>query len=173
MTDFPLLQQWLNTDFVTKWYAGEPTSLEGITETYSPYVDGREPVHAYIIKYDNLPIGYIQTERISDEPEWFQLIQPTAETANIDLYIGHPDYIHRGLGSFILIKCMRDFIFSQPDIEWCSIDPEVANHSAIRAYEKAGFKYWKTVYYADSANDLPTDNYLMRQSRTEFLANNP
>ena len=108
--DLPLLHQWLNTTFVTEWYSGEPTSLEGISELYGPYIDGREPNQSFLIIYDTTPIGYIQTYKIRDYPEWYQELQPTDEAAGLDLFIGHADYIHRGLGNFVVKNlCSKSF----------------------------------------------------------------
>jgi aminoglycoside 6'-N-acetyltransferase len=47
----------------------------------------------------------------------------------------------------------------------CIIDPEPANRIAIRAYEKAGFRYVKTVKVPAE----PQPAYLMRISRGDFF----
>lgn len=166
--DLPLMQQWLNTDFVTEWYSGEPTTLEGIREEYGPLIDGRDPTQAFLIIYDTTPIGYIQTYKFRDNPEWQAVVQPAEEAAGIDLFIGHPDYIHRGLGSFIIKKFLQEIVFSQPEIEICVIDPEPANKVAIRAYEKAGFTYWKTIPAGAFPNE--PEGYWLRLTKADFLA---
>jgi RimJ/RimL family protein N-acetyltransferase len=166
--DLPLMQQWLNTDFVTEWYSGEPTTLEGIREEYGPLIDGRDPTQAFLIIYDTTPIGYIQTYKFRDNPEWQAVVQPAEEAAGIDLFIGHPGYIHRGAGSFIIKKFLQEIVFSQPEIEICVIDPEPANKVAIRAYEKAGFTYWKTIPAGTFPNE--PEGYWLRLTKADFLA---
>lgn len=44
------------------------------------------------------------------------------------------------------------------DVESCIIDPEPTNKAAIRAYEKAGFKYEKTIQVPTEAEP----SYVMR-----------
>ncbi len=167
--DMPLLHQWLNTDFVKEWYQDEPTDLAGVTEQYRPLFDGSDPTQAFIIRYADTPIGYIQTYLIDDKPAWLEPLPPT-EVAGVDLYIGHPEYIHQGLGSDLLKKFMREFVFSQPQIKTCIIDPEPANKAAIQAYQKAGFIYWKTIH-DPIPDDAAEEHYIMRLARTAFEAN--
>ncbi len=166
--DFPLIHQWLNTSYVAQWWGQAAISLEKVNEEYSAYLDGSDPIQPFLIVYDTLPIGEIQTYRLSDYPEWHQIIEPTEESAGVDIFIGHPDYIHRGLGSSILKKFIAEIVFAQEGIEGCIIDPDPANKNAIRAYEKAGFKYWKTTVGGETPD---TVSYIMRLSKPEFLAN--
>ncbi len=168
MVDLPLMYQWLNTDFVMQWYGREPITLEQVNKEYGDYIEGRDVPQPYLIRYDTLPIGYIQTYKISDDPDWAKALEPTEEAAGIDLFIGHADYIHRGLGSFVLKRFMQEIIFSQPEIESCLIDPDTENKVAIRAYEKAGFVYWKTIPEEDGPPEA--ENHVMRITKSEFLA---
>jgi RimJ/RimL family protein N-acetyltransferase len=45
----------------------------------------------------------------------------------------------------LLKKFLKDIVFSKKEITTCIIGPEPNNARAIKAYEKAGFKYIKTV----------------------------
>lgn len=56
-------------------------------------------------------------------------------------------------------------VFGKTDAESCIVGPEPANQVAIRAYEKAGFRYLKTVEVTEE--DQP--EYLMRVTRDDFL----
>ena len=149
-TDMPLMLQWLTTDFVAQWYEEEPTTVEGMRELYGPTIEGTEPNKSFITMYGSTPIGYIQTYKIKDYPEWFATLQPTNEAAGVDIFIGHPDYIHQGLGSFIMRQFLKEQVFSHPEIESCILDVDPANKVAIRTYEKAGFTYWKPIWDKDS-----------------------
>ncbi len=165
-SDLPLIHQWLNTPSVTEWYSGEPTTLEGINEVYGPYIDGREPNQSFLIMYDTTPIGYIQTYKIRDYPEWYEELQPTEEAAGLDIFIGHADYIHRGLGSFVVKKFMQEIVFSQPEIESCILDVDPNNKVVLRTYQKAGFIYWKTIWDKQSSSEQAA----MKITKAEFLA---
>ncbi|HEX2910156.1 MAG TPA: GNAT family N-acetyltransferase [Chloroflexia bacterium] len=168
LSDLPLMHQWLNTPFVYEWYGGHPETFENIVQEYTPYIEGREPNDSFLIMYDTIPIGYIQTYKIRDYPEWWQAVQPTEEAAGVDLFIGHPDYIHQGLGGFLLNKFLREIVFAPPEIESCIIDPATANKVAIKAYEKAGFRYWKTIMDIEEDNPDP-ESHLMRVTRAELF----
>ena len=55
-------------------------------------------------------------------------------------------------------------LFADQAIESCIIDPVVSNRGAIRAYEKAGFRFLKEITNTGAAEA----QYLMRISRAEF-----
>ena len=77
------------------------------------------------------------------------------------MFVGEIDYIHKGLGAIILRKFLEVIVFGQRNTPSCIIGPEPSNIVAIRAYAKAGFKYWKTIHAPDE--DEP--EYLMRIAR--------
>ncbi len=79
----------------------------------------------------------------------------------VDLFIGDARYLHKGLDASILKGFLRDVIFAHTAIETCVIAPEPANRAAIRAYEKAGFRYFKTVQCPGE----PRPEYVMRVDR--------
>lgn len=65
---FPLLLKWLEAPHVKAWWDTDVHyTPELIQEKYGSYVDGykqigseRKPIHAFIIYFDDAPIGYIQ-----------------------------------------------------------------------------------------------------------------
>jgi RimJ/RimL family protein N-acetyltransferase len=79
-----------------------------------------------------MKIGYIQEYPASDN------------SAGIDLFIGEIAFLHRGLGASIIRQFLNDIVFADQAVESCVIDPSVLNRGAIRAYEKAGFRFLKT-----------------------------
>ena len=87
----------------------------------------------------------MQTYRIIDYPDYSRQIEMGENVAGLDLFIGHPGYIHRGLGKHILTRFLDEIVFRMPGITECCVGPEPGNAVAIRAYEKAGFRHLKTV----------------------------
>lgn len=138
------MYKWLNTDFVIEWYDKGGSSFNAIKNKYMPRIKGEEPVYSYVIVYNNKDIGYIQSYMVENSSEYSQYLNSDESFAGIDLFIGEQDFIHKGLGKYILISFLREHIFNLNRIVGCVIDPEANNKSAIRAYEKAGFKYLKT-----------------------------
>lgn len=164
-SDLALMHRWLNAAHVIRWWYGEGTSYREIEEKYLPRIEGREAVRPYAILIRGTPIGYIQGYPISDEDdeEYARLVDVEA-SAGIDLFIGEEGYLHKGLGRHILERFLTEDIFSDPEVEVCVIGPEPNNTSAIRAYEKAGFRYFKTIQVPGE----PEPEYLMRLTRREF-----
>lgn len=165
MEDLPLMHRWVNAEPLLQiWNHGETKTYEEIVAKYEPRISGAEPADPYIILYDGRPIGYIQTYLWRDWPDYAQHMDLTEEAASLDVFIGEEAYRGRGIGSKMLVQFMREIIFANPDAASCIITPEVENVAAHRAYEKAGFRHWKTMNHPDE----PTPVYFMRVGRNEL-----
>lgn len=162
--DLPLMHRWLNTPHVDQWY-GEGGDFEAIAAKYGAYIDGDKPTHPYLILYGDTPIGYIQTYRIDDYPHYAQhLALGDGPAAGLDLFIGEGAFVHQGLGPLAIRAFLRTVVFSLLPVTRCVIGPAVANFSAIRAYEKAGFRYLKTVQLPNE----PSPEYIMVIDRADL-----
>ena len=137
MSDLPLMHRWLNTPRVARWWYAEGSTYPEVEETYVPCIEGRDPTEPYLILYDRLPIGYVQTYRISDDPDYARLVE-VENSAGVDIFVGEEEFLHKGLGSHILRRLFGEVVFENDDVEVCVIGPEPKNAAAIRAYEKAG-----------------------------------
>jgi len=166
--DLPLLRRWLATDFVREWYDDGPPD-EAIAREYLPKIRGEDPTRPFLILLGERPIGYIQTYRIADSPDYASAVRVDADAAGVDLFIGEADCIHRGLGAPILRRFLCDIVFAAADVGSCVIGPAAGNAIAIRAYEKAGFRYLKTVRVPGE----PEPEYLMRIARADVVATEP
>ena len=145
MDDLPLMLRWLCAPHVRKWWPDGPNTLRGVTAKYAPRIAGELPTRCFVIEYCNRPAGFIQVYRLRDYPEYNRHIQAPDNYAGIDLFIGDPGLVGRSIGTRAVVSFLRSVVFANPSTRACAIGPEQANHRAIRAYEKAGFHYWKTV----------------------------
>ena len=162
LDDLELMHHWLKKDFVARWWPGWPTR-EQVKAKYLPRIEGREPTKCYIIGLDGKPVGFIQCYYIRDWPDY--AIGPEGATAaGIDLFLGDQRYAYQGLGPRVIRRFLGELVFAQYDVDSCIIGPAQNNHAAIRAYEKAGFRYLKTV---SIPGELEPE-YLMRIMRSEF-----
>ena len=148
----PLLLRWLETPHVKAWWDQDVAwTPELIKEKYGTYIEGyklesgvRKPIHAFIISFDDQPIGYIQYYNAYDFPRDPPLEGLSDSLAAFDIFIGDENYMGKGLGPIIIKQFLRDYI--DPNYKACFVDTEIANSNAFKAYEKAGFKYIKTIY---------------------------
>jgi len=165
--DLDLMYKWYHADFVNKWYDKEipDWTHEQIENKYIPYIQGQKPVDGYIILYNDIKIGYVQTYLLKDYPEYDQIVQAGEGAAGLDLFIGERDYAHKGLGSVIILEFLRNIIFTDSNIKKCIIGPEPKNIVAIKSYQKVGFKYVKTIQVPEE--DEP--EYIMEIKREEVM----
>ena len=154
--DLPQVEAWLRTEHVAEWWR-DP--LEIAVEKRQAALEGRRDVEHYVILEDERPVGMIQTYRVGDHPEWRELIDVEPEAAGVDLFVGEPDAVGRGLGPEILREFARTIVFSRPDTTAAVATVEESNRRSWRAFEKAGFHHVRDV----EEDGLP--NRLMRLDR--------
>ena len=145
--DFELLQKWLNNDFVKKWcFKSQIWTYDKIYNMFAPCVLKQIPIYSFTILYNEIKIGYIQKAFLKDFPDYYDWLKIEGKAINISLmFIGEKDYIHKGLGSIIIKEFLKEHVFNNSSIDKCIICPEPNNIIAIKSYEKAGYKYTKTI----------------------------
>jgi len=119
---------------------------------------------SHSIRHRRRPIGFIQSYRIDDHDEYGQALALDVSAAGIDLFIGEPAEIGKGHGPKLIRAFLRDIVFPTYDVDECVIGPSVKNVSAIRAYEKAGFRFFKDAIVSDE----PDPEHLMRIRRADL-----
>jgi RimJ/RimL family protein N-acetyltransferase len=162
--DLPLMHRWLNAGEAFTWYGLKPATLEEISAEYAPIIERTDPTYGYVILIDDQPAGYIQWYLIHDHPDYARQVDVPPDAAGVDLFIGEERFLHRGLGPVIIRAFLRDVVFADERAGRCIIGPDERNAIAIRAYEKAGFRWLKTV----PIEDEPAPEYLMELTREEF-----
>jgi aminoglycoside 6'-N-acetyltransferase len=164
--DLPTMHRWLNNGAAFEWYGLKPTTLDEIVAEYTPKFEQTEPVFGFVIVIDGRDAGYIQWYLIRDHPDYARQMEVPDDSAGIDLFIGEDAFLHRGLGAETLRSFLRDIVFVDDRVGRCIIGPDERNAIAIRAYEKAGFHYLKTVVIEDE----PYPEYLLELTREDFAA---
>ncbi|MDR0511496.1 MAG: GNAT family N-acetyltransferase [Treponema sp.] len=163
-SDYKLLQKWVNADFVKKWcFKSINWTYDEIIKMFTYIKESKND--SFTVLCGKNKIGYIQKSSSKDDSEYFNLLQIDGNAADIGLmFIGEVDYIHKGLGSIIIKKFLKEIIFKDIGIDKCIICPELKNSIAIKSYEKAGFKYIRTT-------QIPEENepfYVMEILRDEI-----
>jgi aminoglycoside 6'-N-acetyltransferase len=72
--DLPLLHEWLQREHVRRWRRGEET-YEQVVAQYLPSIDGRDPARLFVVQLDGRDVGFVQTYRTEDEPEWDAVVR--------------------------------------------------------------------------------------------------
>jgi len=150
--DFRLLQKWLNFPHVYEWWGRQagPGALGGagpdaatmkqVEAKYGPEVDGLGVTHRFIIEFEGTPIGLIQWYSLLDFPSYARAVgEDPAASAGLDLLIGEPSALGRGMGSGALDKFVTHVVFAESRVSRVVAGPAVSNARSIRVFEKAGF----------------------------------
>src|SRR5215813_8459198 len=147
--DLAMLHRWFEEPHVRAFYDREPRTLREVAASYRAKVVGDEPTEPYIASLGETGIGYLQTYRFVDYPEYASAIGVGADAAGVDMLIGEPAYAHRGLGAPLLRQFLDDVVWPTTGATTCWIAPSVHNAIAIRCYAKAGFVHARTVWVPD------------------------
>jgi len=156
----------MNALHVQPWW-GNGRSLGELEAEYRPCIAKASPIRAYIAWCAHRPVGFIEWTRMGDFPDFQRAYGvDNSSAANCDVLIGEPDAVYRGFGAPLLVAFLREYVFADARVQTCLMDPEPDNARAIRAYEKAGFRFVRA---------LPEDGeghgvYLMELTRAEFLS---
>lgn len=141
--DAGLLEKWLSDQEVLQYYEGRdrPHDAELVQRHF---YENKNEVHACIIQYEEVDIGYIQYYEIeSKEIEELGLsVHPGELIYGMDQFIGEVSYWNRGIGTK-LMQLMIRYLTSKCGVDRIIMDPQTWNLRAIHMYEKVGFRIVK------------------------------
>ena len=139
-TDFPLLAVWLAEPHVRRFYQKTPVAVEEIAAGIRSGRARAEPTICCLAITRGAPFGYLQCYRNGDYPEWASLIG-ASEGISVDLFIGDPSCLGRGLGQAALREFLRQVAFADyPGETSAYIAHERGNAAALRCSEAVGFR---------------------------------
>ena len=167
--DLQMVRRWLLEPHVRRWYDDVPAAAypDDTISEYRSAIRGEDPTDLYVIELEGRPIGALQSYRIDDHPEYAAQVALGQPAFGIDLFIGEPDRVGIGHGPALIRAFLRDVAFPRYDVELCVIGPTASNAAAIRAYEKAGFRFVKTYLEPDSREP---QHCLMQLTRADLDA---
>lgn len=137
----PLVAEWLGREHVRRWWRDGDQSLRHVEDALA----GRDRTRYFVIVADGRPVGMLQTYLLRDEPEWAASVGEGQDGAGVDLLIGEPEAIGRGLGAQVLEQLAREIVFSDPQTTALVATVEEGNRRSWRAFEKAGFRHVRDV----------------------------
>jgi aminoglycoside 6'-N-acetyltransferase len=164
--DYDLFVRWRNEPHVAEWWTTDddptPTTLDRVVEKYGPRAEDGFWVTGCIITVGDRPIGYVQFYPWSAEAdEAREMGIPDVEGSyGLDILIGEPDMIDRGLGSRTVALLARH-LFEDRNATGVALLTPVGNERAHRAYEKAGFHKVHQTLDTDVVNGERRMSWLM------------
>ena len=151
--DFRRLREWLSREHVAAWWGPESGGIAGVGDAAPTLAAVEEHYTArnesgltlrFVILLDDEPIGLIQTYLLQDHPDYMSYIG-VDEGAGVDLLIGEPDRIDKGVGTEVIRAFTHDVVFEVFDVGLCVASPDERNTRSLRAFEKAGYTRGPTV----------------------------
>lgn len=136
--DWALLRHWLRLPEIVAWWGPTAsTEAELISALGSPHAICR------IIEVDGAPVGYAHAV---DAALWGENLPDDLApgTWEIDLFIASPLYRGTGVGPYVLEQ-LKSEVFETTLAVACCVFASIANERAVRAYEKAGFRWRRVV----------------------------
>lgn len=132
-THLPLLAQWLRQPHVVPWYPEPEANLEWAA---SPPAGGSQA----IIASGADDVGWLRWQRVDrDTLDALGLRDIPANSVDADILIGERALVGRGLGPAALAALIAK-VREDDTVPLIGLTSSVDNHSAHRAFEKAGFR---------------------------------
>lgn len=164
-TDFEQIVRWRNESHVAEWWNTDdepaPMTLEHVASTHGPRDD--EPwVMDCLITVGDRPVGFVQFYPWSEEADEAREvgIPDVHGSYGLDIFIGEPNLIDRGLGSRA-VALLASHLFDERDATSVALLTPVGNERAHRAYEKAGFRKVTQTLDTDVVNGERRMSWLM------------
>lgn len=161
--DLDVVHAWMNEPHAKPWFGH---SRDDVERDYGASLRREEAFRAYIGLCDGDPCGLFTHSVFRDYPEAakiYGVVDPDA-VANLDVLL-HARFAHRGLGVAAIHAFLEQILFVDPRTKSVLIDPVPDNSTAIRTYEKAGFRFVRA--RPDDGEGGP-GLYLLDLPRAEF-----
>jgi RimJ/RimL family protein N-acetyltransferase len=139
-TDIPLFTEWLNKDYVKKWYSETEEWLKEVSSEDFAFV------HHFIVMNDGKPIGFCQYYEYSQSGENWHGNTDIKAAYSIDYLIGEKDCLGKGFGTKML-KLLTERTFQETNAVKIIVKPEKENAASRNTLLSAGFSY-------DEENDI-------------------
>ena len=168
--DYRLLVRWRAEPHIHEWWdPDEPApTLDEVIAHYGPAVRGEEKTTSCIFELEDRPVGFVQFYRWLPYTQGDDPIDVRADpdTFGLDIHIGEPDLIERGLGTRV-VDLLCGYLEREHGASWIALITDVENHRAQRAYEKAGFRKVRRVLDTDTRDGHRALCWLMERRRSQ------
>lgn len=165
LEDLPLVHRFLHAPHAKRWFG---QSMADVERDYGASVRGDEAFKTFIVTLEGAAVGFVTFGFFGDYPDMQRAYGVTdPDAANCDVLLA--ERAHEGRGAVLIRELAERIIFASPRTTTLVIDPLPENAIAIRAYEKAGFRFLRAVPNDGEGNAL----YLLELDRATFAARAP
>jgi RimJ/RimL family protein N-acetyltransferase len=132
-THLPLLEAWLRRPHVARWF-GAPEFHLDFARQLPPGGD-----HA-LISLASAPVGYLRWQAVTRETlDAVGLPEIPAGAVDIDLFIGEPAHMGRGIGRRAL-ELLLARLRADPTVPLAGLTTSIENTPALHAFARVGFR---------------------------------
>ena len=166
--DYRRIAEWRNLPHVRRWWDPDlpPPTPDGVKKELQPDTAPGGSSVACIIEQAGEPVGYFQFYR------WASYVDDAVEvgipfddsTFGLDIFIGEPESVGRGLGTRV-VDMMSSYFLQEAGASSVALTTDIGNQSAQRCYEKAGFEKIREVLDTDTYQGERARCWLMVRSR--------
>jgi len=142
-SDLNLMTEWLNKEYILKWYLDAEEWLEEINARNDKFAW----IHHFIVMYEKTPIGFCQHYDCFDAnnmEDWYEVTK--RGTYSIDYLIGNEDYLGKGYGKAI-IELLTNTIKQIEKANKIIVQPDKDNHSSNHVLLANGYIFDKEKDY--------------------------
>lgn len=155
--DYKILEKWYQEEEIYSHFEQRKLNYNEIKDKYFPRTLKNAKIPVYMIEYKKNPIGIIQYQLINDENKKLYGINYN-KCYEIDIFIGELSMHNRGIGKKA-INVLTKFLFNNYQAKLLVMCPLKKNISAIKCYEKCGFKINKSFKTEDTIGN--SQEYLL------------
>lgn len=132
--DLPLVTQWLQRPHVQRWWGEPEQNLDDIHL--------HTPESAALIVVDEKAVGFVCHQHLSrEELQAAGLEDLPDHLVDIDIMLGEPDFMGRGIGPEALrLLCVQ---LTERGVTLVGVAAATANRRALSAFHKAGFEPYR------------------------------
>lgn len=137
--DLAQLDAWLAEPHVAEWWPDADDTVAAVASPDRLATDG-QPLEVWVMEVDGEQVGFVQWYPVVADDQWWPGLAVPANTVGIDITIGDPERVGKGLGRRLLLEFIHHVVRpSAPEATEVWIDPDVRNERARRSYAAVGF----------------------------------
>lgn len=140
--DLPLIEKWLNQEYIRKWYNDPEEWLHEMRERNGDF----SFLHHFLVYDDTNLIGFCQYYDCYDaQEEWYGVSIPN-QKYSVDYLIGEEAYLGKGYGKAI-VKTLLDRIKQIDGAKQIVVQPDEDNFPSTKSLLANGFRFDNNLGY--------------------------